>query len=59
MRKRAQLSYLRTLAGRSGARADARGETPAVHRNAEPQQTFSLKDWLQKKLGTPPRNPRS
>ena len=57
-RKRAQLSYLRTLAGRSGARADARGETQTVHRNAQPQQTFSLKDWLQK-LGTAPRDPRS
>jgi len=57
-RKRAQLSYLRTLGGRNGARADARGETQAVHSNAQPQQTFSLKDWLQK-LGTAPRNPRS
>jgi len=57
-RKRSRLSYLRTLTGHSGARADARTETQAVHRNAQPQQTFSLKDWLQQKLGAQPRDTR-
>jgi hypothetical protein len=51
----------KTLAGHSGAHAEARSGMRAVHRNAQPQpqpqQTFSLKNWLQQ-LGTQPRNTR-
>jgi hypothetical protein len=47
----------KTLAGHSGTRAEARSGTRAVRRNAQPQpeQAFSLKNWLQQ-LGTRPRN---
>ena len=47
----------KTLAGRSGAHTEARSETHALRRNAQPQpeQAFSLKNWLQQ-LGTRPRN---
>ena len=47
----------KTLAGHSGTRVEARSETRAVRRNAQPQpqQAFSLKNWLQQ-LGTRPRN---
>ncbi len=53
-------SYLANLARRSGIRAEARNEVQ-VHRPArpqpQPQQTFSLREWLHQ-LGTRPRNPR-
>jgi len=49
----------KTIAGHSGTRAEARSETRAVRRNAQPQpeQAFSLKNWLQQ-LGTRPRDTR-
>jgi hypothetical protein len=53
-RKHTHSSYLRNLAAR-GVRAEARDETPAARRSAQPQQTFSLKNWLQQ-LGTHPHN---
>lgn len=55
--KRARPSYLETLARRNGARADARSETHAPRRNTQPQpqQPFSLKNWLQQ-LGNRPRD---
>jgi hypothetical protein len=58
-RKHARVSYLRNLARRNGVRAEARSEPPAARRNgqAQPQQAFSLKNWLQQ-LGTRPRNTR-
>jgi hypothetical protein len=53
------VSYLRNLARRSGVRAEARSESTAARRNGQtqPQQAFSLKNWLQQ-LGTRPRNTR-
>jgi len=47
----------KTLAGHSGAPTEARSEKHAVRRNTQPQpeQAFSLKNWLQQ-LGTRPRN---
>jgi hypothetical protein len=48
------------LAGHGGARAGARNETPASRRGAQPQpqEAFSLKNWLQQQLGIRPHNTR-
>jgi hypothetical protein len=59
-RKHERPSYLANLAGRNGARPEARSETPATHRNVQPppQQEFSLKNWLQQQLGIRPHSTR-
>jgi hypothetical protein len=59
-RKHERPSNLANLAGRNGARPEARSETPATHRNVQPQpqQEFSLKNWLQQQLGIRPHNTR-
>jgi hypothetical protein len=48
------------LVGHGGVRAGARNETPAARRNAhpQPQEAFSLKNWLQQQLGIRPHNTR-
>jgi len=57
LHRRVRPSYLGNLAGRSGARADARSETRAVRHDIQPpqQQPFSLQNWLHQ-LGARPRN---
>jgi hypothetical protein len=59
-RKHGRPSYLANLTGRNGARTEARSETPAARRNVQPQpqQAFSLKNWLQQQLGIRPHNTR-
>jgi len=53
--------YLRNLARRNGAHAEARretrSETRAARENAQPQQAFSLRNWLHQ-LATRQRNTR-
>src|SRR5262249_38137132 len=48
------------LGGQGGVRAGARNEPPAARRNAhpQPQEAFSLKNWLQQQLGIRPHNTR-
>jgi hypothetical protein len=48
------------LVGHGGVRAGARNETPAARRNThpQPQEAFSLKNWLQQQLGIRPHNTR-
>ncbi len=55
-RKHGRPPYLTNLAGRNGGRS----ETPAARRNSQPQpqQAFSLKNWLQQQLGIRPHNTR-
>lgn len=54
-RKQGRPSYLANLAGRNGTR-----ESQSARRNAQPQpqQAFSLKNWLQQQLGIRPHNTR-
>jgi hypothetical protein len=56
--KHARPSYLATLARRHGARPEPRSEASAARRTSQPQQAFSLKNWLQQQLGSRPRNTR-
>jgi hypothetical protein len=45
-RRHGRFSYLRHLARRTGARAEALSEARAARANAQPPQSFSLRNWL-------------